>query len=158
MKPNIKHVLLTLLGLSIGFVVTFEAAAGPSVTVPGNSCQARKVDNFSFRSDGAIEGRNGSGNRATQVFCPLAHSSEVEKIDVDIHANKRNNDEEDLVCFVNVRDSEGDRFVTKRSQIKTRGPRVIGNIVDVPADGFVFLNCRLFNGDRIDFITVEDRS
>ncbi len=58
MKPNIKHPLLTLLGLSIGFVVTLEAAAGPSVTVPGYSCTSSSGEAFRYNSAGAYEARD----------------------------------------------------------------------------------------------------
>ncbi len=156
MKSNIKHSLLALIGLSIGFVLTFEAAAGSTVTVPGNICQARGSDKVTFRSSGAIEGRNGRDGVRARVFCPLAQSSDVEKVDVLIRVDKRNFTE-DLVCTLRIQDGEGDRFVTDTNRATVRGPRTFtSNNRTVPADGFFFVECRLGHGDRVEFITVED--
>ncbi len=158
MKPNIKHVLLTLLGLSIGFVVTFEAAAGPTVTVPGNICQARQGDTVKFGINGDIEGNNQIGK--SRVFCPLAHNSEVEKVDVDIHFSKRSNAEDTLRCTLRIRDRNGDSFETNRNRRTAPGNNLTftNNRRVVPADGFFFVDCFLPNNDEIEFITVEDQS
>ncbi len=157
MKPNIKHPLLTLLGLSIGFVVTLEAAAGPSVTVPGYSCTSSSGEAFRYNNAGAYEARD--RNSRVAVRCSLAHNSEVERFDVDIHINKKSGEDKVLTCDEVIRDGEGNSFDSTRREVTRRGKRtIVYNNRRVPADGYFFVDCRLNNRDQIQFITVEDKS
>ncbi len=156
MKPYIKHALLTLLGLSIGFVITFEAFAGPNITVPGNACQPRQGNAVLFKSSGAIESRQ---NSTVRVFCPLSRTSVSNIFDVDIHIDKRSDEGKTLRCSLRIRDSEGDFFDTFTQRVTKSGKRTIFNFNrDVPRDGFFFVDCNLQRKDQITFITVQDKS